>query len=201
MESTIGQWWSKTSEWLNEQSWFQQLKSQWDELDAQNRLYVQLVAAGAGALVVAYVIFGFISSVHRLRDEVNEKSELLTMLQSSNDELRRLKETSANVSGAASTEPWPAYFDGMANASGLAKDGYTISDPKPGASSDVSKEVLFDIVVKHASIRQVVKFAQALETGPRPVKLRNLTIDTIPDGTGYLDTQLSVSAFSLANPK
>ena len=57
------------------------------------------------------------------------------------------------------------------------------------------------MAVKHANIKQVVKFAQGLEAGARPVKLRDLIIDTKPDGSGYLDATLSVSAFSLVQAK
>src|SRR2546430_16094589 len=107
--------------------------------------------------------------------------------------MRRYKDISANASGAASTDPWPPYFDSIATAAGLTKDNYAVSEAKAGASSDVSKEALFDISLKHVNIRQAVRFAQGLESGTRPVKVRNLTITTIPDGTGYLDAVLSVS--------
>lgn len=201
MEGTIGQYTEKLNDWLSEQAWWQELKSKWDELDPQSRLYLRLAGGAIAILAVLLVILNFIWGVHRLRDDVSEKSQLLTYINTANDEMRRLKEVNMNLSGAASNDPWPAYFQQLAGGAGVPADGFGVSDPKPGAASDVSKEALFDITVRHANIRQIVKFAQTLETGSRPVKVRNLTIDTIPDGSGYLDATLSVSAFSLVQPK
>lgn len=197
MDSTLEQWFNKVNDWLNEQVFWQQLRAKWDELDPQSKLYLKITAGGLCGIVILLTFMNFIWAAHRLRDDVAEKSEILTMIQNSTDELRHLKDMSANLTGAESADPWPTYFETLAGNAGVSKDGFTVSEPKPGASSEVTKEALFDLGVKHASIRHIVKFAQSLESGARPVKLRNLTIDTIPDGTGYLDATLAVSAFSL----
>lgn len=201
MESTMGKYGDKLTDWLNEQAWWQELKSKWEELDPQSRLYLKLAGGGILLVVLLLIILNFIWGAHRLRDDVSTKSELLAYVNRSNDEMRRLKETSTNLSGAASNDPWPAYFQQVAGGAAVPTDGFAVSDPKPGAASDVSKEALYDITVKHANIRQIVKFVQSLETGTRPVKVRDLAIDTIQDGSGYLDATLAVSAFSLVQPK
>ena len=77
----------------------------------------------------------------------------------------------------------------------------TVSAEKPGASGEVAKESLFDLSLKKVSIRQVVKLAYFLESGSQPVKLRNLSIDTNADASGYLDATLSVSTFTLNEGK
>jgi len=84
----------------------------------------------------------------------------------------------------------------MAGNSGIDKSGITASPEKAGESSEQTKETLVDLNLKHVSIKQVVNFAVALESGARPVKLRNLQIDTKADPTGYMDATLSVSGFT-----
>ena len=63
---------------------------------------------------------------------------------------------------------------------------------------DQAKEAMFDLKLKHVTIRQVVRYAFFLESGGKPVKLRNLTIDTKGDPSGYLDATLAVSGFAVA---
>lgn len=193
---------SKISDSLNEQQWFQELKSKWEEIDPQSRMYLKLGGAIGAALLVIVVGASFVWSVHSLKTELNEKGDLLALINNANDELRRLKETSSvlsssttNVGGAG--ENWPAYLSGMAEPSGIPKEGVTVSEEKKGTATPQTKESLFDISVKHVNIRQVVRYVLSLESGGRPVKLRNLLIDTKEDPSGYLDATLSISAFSL----
>ena len=51
------------------------------------------------------------------------------------------------------------------------------------------------------NIKQVVRYAASLESGSRPIKLRNLLIDTKTDPSGYLDATLALSAFTLVEQK
>lgn len=187
------------SDWLNDQTWFQQLKEKWEELDPQSRLYVQFASAGGAVLAVVFVLLSFYWSVHKTKEELMAKSELLNMMSSAADELHTLQAANSTLAGggAASTEPWPTYFESTAGNVGIPKGNLTISDSKPGTTSDIAKEALYDIAMKKVNIRQAVRLAQSLESGARPVKLRNLTIDTQPDGSGYLDATLSVSAFAM----
>jgi len=127
---------------------------------------------------------------------------------------------------AASDAPWPPYIETTAVTAGidktnlnvaperLASGGTADSASKPGSkdtskSKDsketddaknnaplTSKESLIDISLHHVNIKQVVRFAFFLENGSRAVKVRNMTIDTKSDPTGYMDASLSVSAFS-----
>lgn len=201
MESNkLGQWMDSLRDALADQPWFQSLKAKWDELDPQSRTYLKLASAG-GALVLTVAVAGsFVWNVSKLKRELAEKNELLGMIQSANDEMRRLKESNASVGMAASAaEPWPPYFTGLAASAGIAKESLTLSEEKKGAGSEQVKESLIDIGVKHANIRQITRLAFSLENGARPVKLRNLLIDTKDDPAGYMDATLSVSAFTLSS--
>jgi hypothetical protein len=197
-KSRIAQMMDSLSDWLNDQPWFQQLKEKWEELDPQSRLYLQFAGAGVSVLVVVFGLFSFYWSVHKTKQELMAKSELLSMMSNAADELRTLQAANSSLgAGGGSNEPWPAYFETTANAAGIPKANLTISDSKTGTSTDIAKETLFELSMKKVNIRQAVRLAQSLESGARPVKLRNLTIDTQPDGSGYLDATLSVSAFAM----
>jgi hypothetical protein len=93
--------------------------------------------------------------------------------------------------------PWHAYFESLAPNAGLDKSSLSVNSEKVGASNDQSKETLFDLNLKHVSIKQIVRFALALESGQKPIKLRNLSIDTKDDPAGYMDATLAISVFTL----
>lgn len=193
--SRFKQWAESIRDWLNEQEWFREAKTKWDGLDPQVQSYVKLGTALA-VLVLAFVFAGgFIWSVHSAKRELAEKSDLLHMVQNANEEMRQLKATPTAPS-APGEAAWPAYFTTVASGSGIGGESMTVSEEKKGAAQEEFKESLFDVSVKKINIRQVVRFVFQLESGNRPVKVRNLTIDTQPDGSGYLDATLSVSAFT-----
>ena len=87
----------------------------------------------------------------------------------------------------------------MATTSALDKANYEVSPEKAGPALDQAKEALFDIRLKHVSLKQVIRFAFALESGARPVKVRNFSVDTKADPVGYMDASLAVSGFSIAS--
>jgi type II secretory pathway component PulM len=192
---------SRIGDKLSEQAWFQQLKAKWDELDPQSRTYLKFAAAAASAGLVVLMVLSSMWRVHSLKKELAEKSELLATIQTATDELRRLRDSlPASAQAARATDqagPWPGFFETTAATAGIEKGSLTISPEKSGSSSDLAKEALIDIAVRHVSIKQVVRYAFNIENGSRPVKLRNLTIDTKADPTGYMDATLSVSAFTL----
>ncbi len=187
---------------LNEQQWFQELKSKWEELDPQSRTYLQFAGVGAGILSVFFIILSSIWSVHSLKKELSEKRALLSYIQAANDELFRLKETGSNVAGKdREGGSWTNHFESLGATAGIDRSTVSVSSEKPGPSSEQTKEVLYEISLKHVNIKQIVRYAFALENGQRPVKLRNLSIETKNDPTGYLDASLSVSGFTLVEPK
>lgn len=206
-KSTFMQFFSSIGDSLSEQAWFQQIKSKWDELDTKSRMYLQFSGAGISALLVVFLLFSFMWSVHKMKIEVEDHAELLSVIQHANDEIRNLQSANKSLAtlvqstapGAAAPPPenWPAYFESTAGAFGVNRSNLTISEAKPGATNDVSKESLIDVTLKKVNIKQAVKFAQGLEAGTKPVKLRGMKIDTAPDGTGYLDVTFSVSTFVL----
>lgn len=208
--SRLGQWWASTLESLNEQQWFQELRGKWEELDAQSQLYVKAGSLGFLMLLLLLWVGSFIYSVYSYKSQVREKTELLSLLQSSNDELKRLRMGAALPAGESpnDTAPWPAFFEGIGSQAGVDKANLTVSAEKSvtpaaptGAASkdappELAKESLFELSLKKVSVRQVIRMAFSIENSPRPVRLRNLTIDTQADPEGYMNATLHVSAFT-----
>ncbi|MEK6706572.1 MAG: hypothetical protein AABZ06_12380 [Bdellovibrionota bacterium] len=192
----------KAGDFVSEQQAFQQLKAKWDELDPQSRMYLKVLSASAGSLLLIFIMASSIYNVYRIKKDVTTKLDLLMLVQSANDELRRLKESNASATSAHAdldSTPWPAYFENVASNAGIGKEVFSVSTEKmPEKPVGETKESLFDISLKHINIKQAIRYAVNLESGAKPVKLRNLAIDTKQDPKGYLDATLSVSAFTPA---
>lgn len=189
---------TKMTEWLQEQAWFQQLKAKWDELDPQMKFYGKLGFMGVGALFVLGAFGFFVSSVYRVRSDYSEKLELVRFMQSANEELDKLKKFTGGpaASGYTSSAPWSAHIETVAATIGIDKTVFSLTNEKALEKVGDMKETTFDVALKHITIRQLVRFAFALESGSRPIKLRNLIVDTKNDPSGYLDVTYSLSGFA-----
>ena len=192
------------TEKLQEQVWFQQLKTKWDELDPQNRLYLKLGSLGGSFALLFFFLIAMMVSVRGLKQEFAEKTDLLTLIQASSEEIRTLKDANAGVRIAAPPN-WRDFFEQVTAGAGLDKSALAVGDEQVVTSKESSKESresgaiqesLFELKVNHANIKQVVKFAYQVENSGQLVRLRSLTIDTKNDPSGYLDSVVSVSAFS-----
>ena len=199
--ATIDSFFSQLGDKIGEQVWFQQIKQKWEELDPQSRTYLRYVGLGGGAiLALGLVIYGGVT-VRSLRQELNEKSDLLQMIQTANEEMRRLKESGAapQTAGAGdqAAQPWQPYFEQTAGSAGIDRGALAVQPEKPAPGTDVARESIIEIGLKKVGVKQVARFAYFLENGSRPVKLRNLTLDTHGDPSGTMDAQITVSAFTL----
>jgi hypothetical protein len=209
METKLKELWesltSQLSQFLNQQPWAQELRGKWEELDAQTKLYGKLGGLATGVLLIVIFLIHLTWKVHQLRDDVNQKKALLAYLQKASQDLSRFKESippSSNryTSGNPSTGgnlSWSAYFESLAGSANLEKSALSIGAEKPGSSSEQAKEVLYEVDLKHVSIKQVIQYALSVENGPRLVKTRGLSIRTQLDPAGYLDATLSLSGFTL----
>jgi hypothetical protein len=196
----LSEWMKSVTEFLNEQVWFQQLKGKWEELDPQSRIYLKFAGVGCGILLAFIFLISSIWSVHSLKKELADKRNLLSVIQNANDEVFRLRSAIPGglpVGGDKEGTTWSDYFESMVPSIGVDKSAISVASEKAGAANEQSKETLFELSLKHVNIKQVVRYAFALENGQRPVKLRNLTIDTKEDPTGYMDATLAVSAFTV----
>lgn len=191
---------SRISDAVSEQSWFQELRAKWDELDPQSRFYLKILFA---ALVIGGIVVFFFASAwsgYRAKAEFEEKTALVSSIQKAADELRDLKAGGlAPVSEGGESTPtdWGQTLRNIATQAGIDASGMEISAEKPGKKNPGLKETLLDVSLKKTNVRQVVKFAFFLENGGSPIKIRNMSVDAL-DAEGFLEAKLSVSAYSAA---
>jgi len=175
--------WHSLSDQIQESEQFQQLKSKWDDLDAQSKMYLKFAAVGAGLVLAILMCLMTIWSVHGLKDEYLSKRALLAEVKDANTEIKQLRGIAPNAGTGTSPindqrQSWPEYLETVATSSGVPKEGFTLSQEKSGSSSEQAKEYLFEITLKHITPKKLVQFIFNLENGKRPVKLRNLTTST-----------------------
>lgn len=184
---------------LQEQVWFQQLRAKWDELDAQSRTNLRGAGAFGGALLVVWAFAGTAWKVHSLKNDIAEKDELIRMIQNATDELAELKDQipAAGASSAGTSQPLKDYLTTVAAGSGVPAASVGLENEKSGSERDGTRETLAQVTIKKINLRQLVRFLFQLENGSRPAKLRNLSIETHTDQSGYLDATLQVSTFTL----
>ncbi len=195
----LTEWSRKTSEWLNDQQWYQEARAKWDELDLQTKTYIKLGFGVFGLLSVFFALLSSVWSTHSLKNELEDKNSLVNFIRGANDEIRRLKDlmpAAAALGGKPETAPWLSYFESSATSSGIEPANLSLLAEKAGQSSDSAKETLIDLKVKHVNIKKLTAFIKTLETGSRPIKVRNLSVEAQPDGSGYLDATLSLSGFT-----
>lgn len=199
LKDQIKQAWSEAMAKLDEQAWYQELKEKWEQLDARQRMQVQIGAAAAATLLVLAVIGSTWWGVRRQRLDMFDTERLLTEVRLANDELGRLRESGAAGGAAPEGEsPIAAYVEQLAQGAGIAPESLDIGaeQPAPATAGGVTQESLFQVSLKKVNLRQVVRLAFQLENGARPVKLRNLTVDTKMDPEGYMDAKLALSSFA-----
>jgi hypothetical protein len=120
---------------LNQQVWFQQIKSKWEELDPQSRIYLKFAGLGVGALLIFLVIFSSIWKVHSLKVELVEKKELLRSIQAATDEIQKLRDALPHA--ALDSEAGASSISGLGSSSGSSAksgSGSSSGDSSTGSS-------------------------------------------------------------------
>ena len=194
----------KTTAWLNDQVWFQELKTKWEELDPQSRTYLSFALGGGTVFAILFVFISALVNVHSLKNRLAEKNELLLKVQQAGKEISMLKALTGGAAGPSNSGKantainWNGHLSSKAVTLGIPQENIIIAKEKPGLDGQMTKETLIDITLNKVNIKQVVQFAYDIENDSTPIKLRNLSIQT--DGNeGYLNANLAVSAFTLKN--
>ncbi len=187
---------SKIREKLEGQAWFQELMTKWDEMDPRVRKNLSLGIVGGGVLILFVSCFTFYWSVRSSEKELYQKQAIIQMLQTSAEEMRMLR---ASRIGGANVESggWSGYFTDVAQMSRVQPESLLVSDPKKLDSKNSVQENIFEITLKKITLSQLRDYAYSIEHGTRPVKIRNLEVDTELNPEGYLSAKISVSAYDL----
>jgi hypothetical protein len=209
----LTQIWQSFSDKIQDQVWFQQLKAKWDELDSRAKTFVKYASLFGGIALSVGLVGSSLYSVAATKSEIDEKLALIQKIQSSQDELRRLRDVTSRFGGGEGG-PWADFLREKAQPAGFDPSVVVIASETPvgakpaeapkgkdakGAAPMVSgpEETIVEVGLKRVNVRQLVKYVHEIENGGRTVKVRRLQIDTAPDESGYLDASVSVSAFRL----
>lgn len=184
---------------LQDQAWYQQTKSKWDELDPQSRTALRTGGLLVIVLVSVFMVFTSAISVNSKKKEIDDKLAIIRKIKNAEDELKSLKEQTQGIYMSTSQEPWKKTIEGISGEIGLAQDSITIGPEAAITLTDKNSKINetgFDVAVKKINVRQLVKFVHALENHRRTLKVKKIEVDTHPDESGYLDLKLAVSGFS-----
>lgn len=185
---------------LNEQVWFQQIKAKWDEVPLESRNAIQISGISIISISILSGLLYFGLETYTLKKQYNDRLSILSLLQNATDEINRLKEKSS-LSGAEEKGGWDSYFTKKAEGQHITKEQITISPESAIGSGGATKELAVTLTMKHINIKQFTNLVQSIENGERPVKVRNINVDTHFDPEGYLDAKIIVSAFEVATDK
>lgn len=195
-ESKLKALWIQLNDKLQEQVWFQQIKTKWEELDPASRLYTKLGLTLSSVLVVFMLVIVSIVQVRGLKSELTQKTQLRMILQTANDEIQRLRASSGGFSPSMDSDSvdWKASLKAAATNSGLEESVLEFGPEKPSSNPSVMKEIFSTVKISKLNVKQLVRYAVQIESGASPVKLRHLTIDA-KDPEGYLTATLDLSIF------
>ena len=200
-ESRLAALWGQVIEKVQEDPNYQKLRSKYDELDPQSKLYLRTAGIVVPVLAFIGILVGAGLGARAVRSDWKEKMALIELLQNAQNEMRELREKSNAPASAGRSDtpaPWSPYLESQASQNSIPKESMTIAPEREGKSTDQTREALIDVQLKKINIKQLARYSSALEKGSRPVKIRAMTIDAQSDSSGYIDANLALSAF---NPK
>lgn len=189
---------SKAWETIRESEAFQQLKSKYDELDGQTKLYVNL---GAAAVVVLFILLTILVSMAKLggfKSEINEREEMIGYLTHSADLIRQMKTQQQAERGSADvSSPLPQFVETLLPNAGIERGKIELGSERAGWEDKETQEALLDIKLTQVNLRQLTRFMFTLgEQGTaRQLVVKELNVDTRGELTGWLDATMTIAGY------
>jgi hypothetical protein len=176
---------------------FQQLKTRYDELDSQAKLYVNL---GALAAVVLFVFLSLVISMAKLnglKTDINDREETIGYLERSADTIRQLRQQQTSSTNQDTGSPLPSFVQTVINSANIDPSKVEIGSERQGTQDKENVEVLVDVNMKQVNLRQVQRFLFALteQGSARALTIKDLDINTNGDPKGWMDAVITVSSF------
>ena len=177
---------------LKEQEWYQQAKSSYDQLTPDQQNYVKWGSLAAGALAFMYLTLSTIQSANTAKEDYFSKQELVQLLTSASDEIRRLKGQNAGFT-QNTAQNWKSILQAAASQQNIPSESVEITKESPGAVQSIIQESLLEVQVKGASVRSLTQFLVQLEHGNPPIKIKGMHMETSADGS--LSAHLNLSGY------
>jgi type II secretory pathway component PulM len=174
----------------------EKLRAKWQELDPQSQTYLKWAGAAGVLLVFGGASFGTLVWVRGLKNDLNSKMEVLTLINAANQEFRNLQALTGDRAMGGKPNWKEVANSALSRASVDTASAQVGSekDLKPGASST---ETLFEVQLRRINIRKLVNVAHELENNSeQPVKIRAMQVET-DGGEGHLNVKLFASGFAV----
>lgn len=186
--------WTKLSESIASQVWFQELKTKWDQLDSAQQSMAKIGGVITGVLAVIGVLVSFGLSAHGLKQDLKNKRELLKLLSQMSEES---KPSSTESEASAQTLQWKKEIESITSRLMINTSQIEWKDEKRIASQNPAQlETWLEFKLNDIELRQLVKLSVAIETHQPPLKVRALNVDSSRSKGKVLAT-FSVSGFEV----
>lgn len=200
IQERLAEFAGKISDALEKQVWYQQAKGKWEELNPQTRQRITLVSLLSGFLMATSLSIAYWFHVKSIEQDLYQKLSIIELINNSADELRSLR-ASRPTGSATGSQNWADYFREIAQNANVDPSIVLVSDEKQsgGSAKGLAKESYFTVTLSKSNVIQITQYAYELENGVRPVKIKQLDVDTHQDPEGYIDAKFAVSAFSFGD--
>lgn len=193
-KTRMGETWEK----IKDSEAIQQIKARYEELDPQTKLYVNLGGVAGMMLLILITVFSGIAKVNSLKSDMNDREELIGWLQRSGDTLKQLKAQQEAMRGNKDmNSPLNTFVQSVGNGAGVNPDKIEVAAERSGRDTKDAKEFLADVKMNQVNLRQVTRLLFNLtdQGAPRNLVVRDLSIDTKNDPTGWLDVSFTVATW------
>ena len=185
--------WNEFTDKLMEQEIVQKFQNSFQQLSPEQQQYAKWGGAASAIGLIFYFTWGVISSANEVKAEYFENQELLQLVNSAGDEIRRLKGQNAGLSQPGS-QSWKVIFQNLAIAQGLPGDAAEITKESPGSSKNIIQETLLNVHLKNIQIHPLTQMLFQVEHGSPPMKLKGLQVN-VAGPEGQLEANLVLSGF------
>ena len=182
---------------LEDQSWFQELKSKWQELDPGQQLYIKLGSIAGLVLLLILWLGSWMNHNASLQDKLNEKQDILQELKTFNQKGQSNSGKSQSLN-AASNQNWVQLFKSLATKSRFSADELQVKKRRnPTTQGNQSKELTekqFELITKKVNLKQLIRYIFHIENHELPIQIQSLNIEQV-NTKGYLSGKMLISVF------
>ncbi len=177
---------------------YRSISNKYDELDSKTKLVINLSVLAFMILFVFTTVISGMSKVSGLSADINEREEMIGFLQRSSDNLKQLKAQQEATQGNVDTQSeLNKFVEDVSRNSGFNPEKVSIAAERPGKELKDAKETMVDVKITQINVEQMTKFMFDLtdQGSARSLTIKDLTVDTKGDPSGYVDVNMTVAAY------
>lgn len=177
--------------------WIERLRGLWEGLSPREQMLVG-VAGGALALTLLYLglVMPVLGLAGRGSDRVASAEQqlgVMTRLAREYAELdARLSGVEARIRAQRGRQNIRTLLESLAQQTGVRIDSM---EERQAGKSDHYVETKVEVMLKHVTLNQTVKYLHAIETSPEQLSVKSLRVKGRQDQSQLLDVTFAVSSF------